>query len=177
MNHQPFREWLLSDEQLTTEQTQALQAHLSSCESCSQMESTWKEVELAIRKNPQVEPASGFTLRWQEYLVEYQSHQQSRKGWLTIGATAIIATCLLALLITQLWSLSQAPGPYMVVWLNRLVSVISVYYLLQNVVGSNSWSIPIYTFIGLFFLVGIISFMSVLWLSAYRKFSLARRVV
>ena len=38
MNHQPFRDWLLSDEQLSTEQTQALQDHLSSCETCSQMD-------------------------------------------------------------------------------------------------------------------------------------------
>jgi hypothetical protein len=177
MNHQPFREWLLSDEQLSTEQTQALQAHLSSCESCSQVESAWKEVELAIRKTPQVEPASGFTLRWQEQLVEYQSHHQSRSGWLTIGATALIATGLSVLMITQLWALIQAPGPYLAVWLNRLVSVISVYYILQNLVRSTTWSIPVYTFIGMFFLVGIISFMSVLWLTAYRKFSLARRVI
>jgi hypothetical protein len=176
MNHQPFRDWLLADEQLSTEQTQALQDHLSSCESCNQMVSAWKEVELAIRKNPQVEPASGFTLRWQEHLVEYQSHQLSRKGWLTISATALIAACLSVLLITQLWSLIQAPGPYLSVWLNRLVSVITIYYLVQNMIHSSSWSVPIYTFIGMFFLVGIISFMSVLWLSAVRKFSLARRV-
>jgi hypothetical protein len=176
MNHQPFRDWLLSDDQLSIEQAQALQDHLSSCEACSQMESAWKEVEGVIRKNPQIEPASGFTLRWQEHLVEYQSHQQSRRSWLTIGATAFIATGLLVLLVTQLWSLIQAPGPYLAVWLNRLVSVISIYYLLQNIVSSSSWSFMVYTFIGMFFLVGIISFMSVLWLTAYRKFSLARRV-
>jgi hypothetical protein len=176
MNHQPFREWLLSDEQLSYEQSQALKDHLSSCETCSQMESAWNEVELTIRKFPPVEPSSGFTLRWQEHLVEYQYHQQSRKGWLSISATAFIATCLLVLLITQLWSLIQAPGPFIVIWLNRLVSVISIYYLLQNIVSSNSWYIPAFTFVGMFFLIGFISFMSVVWLIAYRKFSLARRV-
>ena len=177
MNHQPFREWLLTDEKLSIDQTQALQDHLSSCESCSQMESAWKEVELAIRKAPQVEPESGFTLRWQDHLVEYQSNQQSHRGWLTITATTIIASGLLVLMVTQLWSLIQEPGAYLTVWLNRLVGVISVYYMLRNIVSAGSWSIPLYTFFGMFFLLGIISFMSVLWLTAYRKLSLARRVI
>jgi hypothetical protein len=177
MNHQPFREWLVSDEPLSTEQTQSLQAHLSSCESCSQMESALNEVELTIRKTYQIEPTSGFTLRWQEHLVKYQAQQQSRLGWWTIGATTLIATGLLALLISQLWSLIQAPGPYLAVWLDHLVSVISIYYILQNIVSSTNWSVSVYTFIGMFFLVGIISFMSVFWLAAYRKISLARREV
>jgi hypothetical protein len=176
MNHQPFRDWLLSDDHLSAVQIKELQNHLDTCESCSHIESSWKEVELALRKSSQVEPASGFTVRWQEHLAEYQLHQQSRNSWLTIMVTALIATSLLVLLITQIWSLIQAPGPYLEIWLNRLVGVISVYFLLHNMINSYFWSIPIYTFVGMFFVVGFISFMSVLWLTAYRKFSLARRV-
>jgi len=177
MNHQPFREWLLSEEHLSVEQTQALQDHLHSCESCRQIESAWKELEPVLQKSPQVEPSSGFTERWQTYLVQDQSHQQERRGWLIIGATTLIFTSLLVVSITQLWSLLQAPDLYLVAWLNRLVSVISIYYILQNIISSFSWSIPVYTFVGMFFLVGFISFMSVLWLTAYRKFSLVRRIV
>ena len=177
MNHQPFREWLLSVQQLSTEQNQALQDHLSTCESCNQIESAWKEVALAIQKSPQVEPPAGFTMRWQTHLLEHQSRQKALRGWLSIGATTLIVTSLLVLLITQLWSLLQAPGPYLAVWLNRMVSVLSVYYQFQNFIGGTSWSLPVYTFVGIFFLTGIISFMSVLWLTAYRKLSLARRVV
>jgi hypothetical protein len=177
MNHQPFREWLLSEEHLSVEQTQALQDHLASCESCSQIESDWNELEVVIQKSPQIEPAPGFTRRWQVNLVEYQSVQQKRRGWLTIGVTSLIVTSLLVLLITQLWSLLQAPGPYLAVWLNRIVGVVSIYYTIRNISSSFSWNIPVYTFIGLFFLVGMISFMSVLWLATYRKFSMARRAI
>ncbi len=177
INHQPFRELLGSEEPLSAEKSQALQDHLSTCNSCNQFETALREVEFAIRKVTQVEPASGFTARWQENLVEYQSHQQSRWGWVSIAATSLIATGLLVLLISQLWSLIEAPGPYLAVWLNRLVGLASLYYMIRNVTSSYSWSLPLYTFIGMFFLVGIISFMSVLWLTAYRKFSLARRVV
>jgi hypothetical protein len=175
MNHQPFRESLLSEEQLSVEQIQALQDHLRTCESCSQIEPAWNELKAVIQKSPQFEPAIGFTDRWQVRLIEYQARQQRRRGWLTISVTSLIVTGLLVLLITQLWSLLLAPGPYLAVWLNRLVSVVSIYYTLQNIASSYSWNIPIYTFVGMFFVVGMISFMSVLWLATYRKFSLARR--
>ena len=176
MNHLPFREWLVSEEQLSLEQTQALQEHLRACESCSQIESAWNELEVVIQKSPQFEPASGFIHRWQVHLDEYQTHQQERRGWLTISVTSLIVTGLLVLLINQLWSLVHAPGPYLAVWLNRLVDVVSIYFTLQNIASSYSWNIPIYTFIGMFFVAGMISFMSVLWLATYRKFSMARRV-
>lgn len=178
MNHQPYRDWLLSEEQISDEQSQALHDHLQTCESCSQIDSAWVELEAAIKKSvTQVEPASGFTERWQAHLAEYQSRQQKRKGWLIISLTTLIVTALLVLLITQLWSLIQAPGPYLAEWLNRVVGVVSIYYTIQNLVSPYSWQVPVFTFIAMFFLVGIISFMSVLWLATYRKFSMVRRAV
>lgn len=177
MNHQPFREWLLSEEQLSTDQTQALQDHLHSCESCSQIEAAWLEVESEFHKIPQVKPEPGFSARWQAHLAEYQHGRQQQRGWLTIGFIALVATSLLVLLVTQLWSLLQAPGPYLAVWFNRLLSLVPIYYAFQDIFRSFTGNIPIFTFVGMFFLVGIISFMSVLWLTAYRKLSMARRPI
>jgi hypothetical protein len=177
MNHQPFRDWLLSEEDLSAEQTQSLQEHLVSCESCTQIKSSAKELDILFHNTPQVGPTAGFTHRWQSRLIENRAFQQRRQGWITIGGTAFIAIVLLAVSVTQVWQLIQAPGPYMLVWLDRLISVISVYFLVQNVLGSFSWSTPFFTFIGMFFVVGMVSFMSVLWLTAYKKFSLARRVI
>jgi hypothetical protein len=176
MDHQPFRNWLLSDEQLSNEQIQSLQNHLASCESCSRIELAWKELDIQFKNTSQVAPSSGFTQRFQSRLVEYQSTQQLRRSWLAMGATALVAFILLAVLVSQAWQLIEAPGPFMMVWLERLVSIISIYYLLQNLVGSISWSTPFFTFIVMFFLVGMVSFMSVLWLLMYKKFSLAWRV-
>ena len=177
MDHQPFRNWLLSEEQITAEQNQSLQEHLASCESCSQIKSSWKELDLLFQNSVEVAPASGFTQRFQSRLVEYHAAQQLRRSWFTIGATAFFAIILLTMLVTQVWELIQAPGPYMMVLFERLVSLISIYYLLQNVAGSISWSTPFITFIVMFFLVGIVSFMSVLWLLAYKKFSLSWRAI
>ncbi|MFZ2095206.1 MAG: hypothetical protein WAV05_01085 [Anaerolineales bacterium] len=175
MNHQPFREWLLSEQQLTLEQTKLLQDHLSSCDSCSRLENSWKEIEDVIHKIPPAEPVSGFTGRWQSHLAEYQLLRQKRRGWFIISGTAVFVISLLSILISQIWSLVQTPGPYLAMWFERLVGIISMYYSLRNIVSSYSLPTPLVTFTIVIFLVGMISFMSVLWLATYRKFSLARR--
>jgi hypothetical protein len=177
MNHQPFRDWLFIEEDLSAEQSRSLQEHLSACDSCSQIKSSWKELDVLFQKATQVSPAQGFTQRWQTHLVEYRSAQQRRRGWFTIGATALTTIVLLIILATQVWQLIQAPGPYMLIWVDRLISVIAVYFVIQDVISSISWSTPLITFVGMFFVVGMVSFMSVLWLLAYKKFSLARRII
>jgi hypothetical protein len=176
MNHQPFRDWLLSDEQLSEGEKQALQDHLSTCESCSQIVSAWKEVEMEIKRVPEVAPAAGFTERWQANLATYQARKQSRGGWFTIAATSIVISTLFGIMAWQGWLLLQSPDAFLAVWLNRLVGVISLYFIVQNFVGSSIRYLPFYTILGMVLLVGLISFMSVLWLAAYRKLSLARRI-
>jgi hypothetical protein len=176
MNHQPFRDWLLSDEQLSSSEKQALQDHLGSCESCSQILSAWKEVEMEIKRVAPVAPVAGFTERWQANLETYQARRQLLGGWFTITAISVIVTALFGIMAWQVWSMLQSPDAFLVVWLNRLVSVLSLYYVAENFFGSSMRYLPLYTILGMVLLVGTISFMSVLWLAAYRKLSLARRV-
>jgi hypothetical protein len=181
MNHQPYRDWLLSDEQLTERETLALQDHLRSCESCNQISFAWKEIELEFKRTPLVDPAAGFTQRWQAHLDDYQAcrqaRRQTRSGWLTIAATSTVVITLFIVFAMQVWSLIQAPDAFLAMWLNRLVGVISLCYTVENFIGLNSRYIPLYTIVGMVFLMGTISFMSVLWLATYRKFSLARRML
>ncbi len=175
MNHQPFRDWLLSDEELSEREKQALQDHLKSCEACSKIETAWKEVELEIKRAPQVGPAAGFTERWQANLAACQRRKQARGGWFTIAATSLIVSTLFGIIAWQGWLLLQSPGAFLAEWFNRLVSFISLYYLVQNFLASSTPYLPLYALAGMILLVGMISFMSVLWLATYRKFSLARR--
>jgi len=177
MNHQPFREWLLSEEDLSAEQTQSLREHLAACEDCALIKSSGKEVDALFQSISEVSPAPGFTQRWQLHLAEYQSSHQQRRGWFSIIATAFIAALLLILLANQLWSLIRNPGPYIAAWLNQVVGLISDYYILQTFFKTNVWLNPINILVGSFLLVGMISFMSVLWMTAYQKFSLSRRIV
>ncbi len=177
MNHQPFRDWLLSEEDLSAEQTQTLREHLATCEDCALIKSSGKEVAVLFQSISKVGPAAGFTQRWQLHLAEYQSSHQRRQGWFSIIATAFIAALLLILLASQLWSLIRNPSPYIAAWLNQVVGLISNYYILQTFIKTNAGLNPVYLLVGSFLLVGMISFMSVLWMTAYQKFSLSRRIV
>jgi hypothetical protein len=175
MNHQPFRGWLLSDDELTVEQSKALQNHLETCESCQQVVTAWKELEAVIDRSAQLAPAPGFVGRWQIRLVEHQNHQQQLRGWYVIGATGLVVASLLVLVIVQLWSLIHAPDAYLAAMFERLMGVLSIFLTVRNMVSSVSIPEIGYTFAGIVLLIGMISFMSVLWLATYRKMSMARR--
>ncbi len=175
MNHQPFRGWLLSDEELSAEQSHALKDHLLTCNACSQLESSWKEVQAVIDRSPQIAPAPGFVERWKVQVAEHQRYQLRQKSWITIGATTMLVISLSVLLAIQLWSLIQAPGPYLASWFERLMGLLSIFFTLENIFEAYSIPDPFYALVILVFLFGIISFMSVLWLATYRKISMARR--
>jgi hypothetical protein len=176
MNHQPFRDWLLSEDALSAEQAQSLQNHLSECESCSQITSAWKEVEKAIHAAPQAEPKPGFVNRWQAQLAMHEAHQQKRQGWISIGFTAFTAITLLIILVIRVWQLLQDPDPLIAVWLNQLAGLISNYFIINTLLTTSPWLKPHYILISAFLVVGMISFMSVLWATAYKKISLLRRI-
>jgi hypothetical protein len=176
MNHQPFRDWLLSEDALSAEHARSLQDHLAGCESCSQIVSAWKEVETVIQMAPQVGPVAGFTGRWQAHLAEFEHHRQKRQGWVSIGITAFVAIALLTILVYQTWQVFQDPGPIIAVWLDQLVSLVSNYFILRTIFTSSTWLQPVYILFGSFLLVGMICFMSVLWMTAYKKIIILRRI-
>ena len=177
MDHQPFKDWMFAREELSPDQARTLQEHLQACESCRQSESAWSEVELSFRRVPLVMPAPGFTTRWLSLKAQHQARLQKRKGWISIGFTVLIVASLVILLGVQIWSLVQAPGPYLAEWMNHLVGLIAIYFRFQDIFSSYTPGITLYTFLGLFLLTGIVSFMSVLWLATYRKLSMARRQI
>jgi predicted anti-sigma-YlaC factor YlaD len=177
MNHQPFREWIFSEEKLSAEQTKVLEEHLNSCESCSHLDNAWSEVESVFQQSPQLSPPAGFTARWQVHLAEYQLTKQKTRVWTTMGISTIFIISLLVVMIYQLRSFIHSPDQYVAIWFNSLISLVSIYYAFVDKVHFGMTNLPVYTFIGMFFLVGMISFMSVLWLAAYRKLSMVWRAI
>ncbi len=176
MNHQPFRDWLLVDEPLTEAQSRSLQEHLAECDSCSQIAQSWQQAERAIKSAPEVAPEPGFTQRWQVHLAEYERHQQKRQGWVSIGITAILAVALIVILGIQVWPILKDPIPLVTTWLSQVIALISDFYILRTLFTTSTWLKPVNMLIGSFFLVGIVSFMSVLWFTVYQKFNLSRRI-
>jgi hypothetical protein len=175
MNHQPFRDWLVSGDELSAEQDRALKDHLLDCESCRELESSWKELEIELKRSPSLSPEPGFVMRWQANLAECHQQQQRLRGWLMLGGIACGAAVMLVLIVVQLWALIQPPDTFLAAWFTRLMGILSIFFTLQNLVASFSLPGPLYTLAGLALLFGLVSFMSVLWLATYRKFSMAQR--
>lgn len=102
MNHQPFEEWILSDEPLDPQQDAALTGHLVSCPDCPPLARAWQAVRQEIATEPPEAPAPGFSMRWQARLKERRAEQQRRTVLLTVGLNA------LALLVTgAIWLVPQ----------------------------------------------------------------------
>jgi anti-sigma factor RsiW len=109
MNHQPFEQWMLDDEDLDQEQERALQEHLRSCESCEQLAQSWQAVRHEIEADPQVAPIPGFTPRWQVRLVKKRAEQQRRLAWGIFGLCLGIALIIVGIVyIPEIARLSPA---------------------------------------------------------------------
>lgn len=79
LEHQPFESWLLSGEPLNPEQAQALKEHLDGCPACRSLTTAWSEVTRFIQAVQPVQPAPGFSARWQVRLAEQRTTQLARK--------------------------------------------------------------------------------------------------
>jgi anti-sigma factor RsiW len=175
MNHQPFKEWLLSEEPLSSEQTQALQDHLRSCESCRQLEAAWTDVDTLFQRLPETAPAPGFTNRWQERLAAQHLQKQRRQAWTALGATALVAVLLLTLLGIQVLSVLRSPSQLLLLWISQVTSLYSVLYALQGYVQVLFRVVPVVPITGAILALGIFSFLSVLWIVTYHQIVIVRR--
>jgi len=84
MNHRPFEDWLLEDQQLTPQQERDLQAHVRTCTSCTAV----AETNLALHAARLARPAAGFTDRFRVRLEQRRREQRWRQ---------VIGTLLLVL--------------------------------------------------------------------------------
>lgn len=177
MNHLPYKEWLLSEASLSDEQHKALQEHLSSCETCRQIEPAWTDVQALFKKIPSAEPVPGFSLRWHTRLEEHRLRKQRKLAWFIVSIIAGIAAVLITLIGLQFFEIINSPGNLILLWISRLTGMLSIYWVIENFFNSLSVYIPSISWLLMIFGVGIISFMSVLWLATYRKLTHVRRLV
>jgi len=177
MNHLPYKEWLLSEASLSDEQNNALQEHLCSCETCRQIEPAWADVQVLFKKIPSAEPLTGFTLRWQTQLEKHRLKKQRKLAWLILSIIAGIAAVLITLLGLHFIEAVNSPGNLILLWISRLTGMLSIYLMLENFLHSLSMYIPSISWLLMIFGIGIISFMSVLWLATYRKLTVVRRLI
>lgn len=100
MSHQPFENWILTDEPLEPDQQQALETHLEGCEDCNTISNAWMEISETIAISQTPEPAPGFTQRWHNRLALRENQRQQQKMWmLTLGLFFLAGVISLVLII------------------------------------------------------------------------------
>ena len=178
MNHQPFENWLLSEEPLTDEQSQALKMHLDTCEKCCQIESAWDGVQSLVREAPILAPAPGFTVRWQERQAAQRRKNHQRQSWILFVITGGIAAGLFVALGISILSVVKEPDQLLIFSVYRLVSFLiqveAAGGFLTQMMKSLASAIPLAVWIGL---IGLASMVSVLWFVLFKRLITERRVV
>ncbi|MBN1668223.1 MAG: hypothetical protein JW862_14115 [Anaerolineales bacterium] len=176
MNHQPFETWLLSDEPLETADALALAEHLATCQHCQQLQQAWAEVSDLFEHAPEVQPAPGFTERWQTRLqAEKQvdlAIRQRWQSWIGLILVANAAAMTLVLLGAGLLTTYDSPVQFLLAGIYRLSATVGLVSWFQSLVVPLLRTLPAIIPVG-WWLVGLVFLMvvSLVWI-----FSLSRLV-
>lgn len=175
--HLPFEEWLLSERPLSAYQEQALNEHLETCDACQDLKQSWGNVSNLFRAAPLVTPKVGFTARWAERQAAERVQKQRRQAWIIFGIVMVNALVFLGLLTSQIVAMVTSPSQWLLVKMYFVTRYLAVAGLVDAIFDAMRQSAIAFPLIGLFFLVGLASFFSVLWLVAYHQLtSQTRRV-
>jgi hypothetical protein len=177
MNHQHFKEWLISDDPLTPEQSRSLAEHIKDCESCRNLQTAWSEVFNLITATPDMEPRLGFLNRWESRLIKQRRRTQKRLTWVVFGTMTIIAFIIMMLLGYQIFEIIRSPQQIVLVFLSRVAIFISYLNITKDYVSLFSIylpDIPVPVFV---LTSGITTLLCVLWLAVIKQISTARRIV
>jgi anti-sigma factor RsiW len=120
MSHQPFEEWILSDEALTLEQHQALKAHLGECTACAGLATSLAAVERTLGEAEVVAAQAGFGLRFAQRLERRRVRDARRQAWGTFAAAMVAAAVLVAPMAWWLGTAWTSPGDMLVQTLIRI---------------------------------------------------------
>ncbi|MFN2304826.1 MAG: hypothetical protein ACK2TV_13935 [Anaerolineales bacterium] len=171
MSHQPFENWLFSEEPLDSEQQQLLDIHMSECDRCRALSTALGQVELALASQITPEPGSDFVQRWQHRLKLSRQSRLSKKIWLlALGLFGMAGLIFLSLLLINLntinWNyelgqfianFSHFTGRINQFW-NAFASMTDVFPIL----------IPIFLIVGIGSLAAV-STLIIIWISSLSR--------
>ncbi len=146
MKHQPFENWLLFDDPLAPDQAQALEEHLQVCEQCQGLQQSWHGVASLFQESPDLDPSPGFSDRWQARLKqEDQGLQEARHrwhSWITLILFANGVSILSVLLGMTFFNTFDSLTEFLLVWVYRLTSLLTVINIFQNLLAIMVRTIP-----------------------------------
>jgi hypothetical protein len=177
LNHQPFRDWLFSEESLDPKDALLLQEHLRTCEDCQRQRQAGNEALYFIQSAQEVSPAPGFLNRWQERLAAKRLRRQHKLAWVFFGVAAGLALTSLAVLGWQVLETFRAPQNLLLFFLLKVAGWVTLLDSVGDYLSVFRLLLPDLPAVGLVFFVGFISMISVLWLATYKRLSAVRRII
>jgi hypothetical protein len=168
MNHLPFEDWLLENQQLDPKQSKLLQEHLNNCSYCSAL----VNVDQALIKPIMASPAQGFTERFRIKLEKEKNLQRQRLLW-GIGLFGLLALILSGFIGYQLltnWVISPTSAFIEVVtWLAGFSTYLETFGSVGIVLVKIAFGIiPLPLWLG-FFMAGFL--LVLVWVATLRKLS------
>lgn len=177
MNHQLFKELLLTEEPLTSEQTLELEEHIKECNNCQQLQAAWLEVHHLINITPEVDPLPGFTSRWEERIIQQRKQAQKRLTWIVFGSIASSALFVTILMGLQVFELIRSPQQITLVFLSRFAALVSYLTVTKDYLNLFSMFLPEVSLPVIVITIGIMTLFCVLWLATMKQISSVWRIV
>jgi hypothetical protein len=178
LNHQPFEEWLLSEDTLAPQELRLLQEHLNACEDCRRLAGALGEVDRELRTAPAIPPAPGFVSRWQTRLAADRIEQQRRQTLWSMVFSIGGAMALMTIMGILLYPILRAPLPFLLAMIYQLTStfvfagaiggaLMTVMRTIVKIIPPTQWAA----------ILVALSSLSALWVVAMHRLSSKRRVI
>jgi predicted anti-sigma-YlaC factor YlaD len=183
MTHQPYLDWLLADsrrpeETLAADQKAALQGHLDDCPECRRLAAAWQAVDGELRAALVLEPAPGFTARWQTRLDVDRQSQRRRQSMTMFAVSLGLALVLFVVLLVLAWPVIQSPRLLLWTYIFQVIRWASLFAAVQQFTASLlRGAVAALSPLGTIFAVGGLSLMAVLWVVSYRVLTNPERIL
>ncbi len=177
MNHKPFEDMIFTPDGLKDSDRVILQNHIAVCDDCRLLSQSWEHVSIDLNASPMVEPAPGFTKRWQLRLEADLARQQRRQTLLILAFCILGAGLLLGALALLALPLAGSPLELILLWISRAWVLISTASIFQDMVTTLLKALAaMISPLWLVLLLGIGSLIAVLWAASVRVLLNPRRV-
>lgn len=169
MNHLDYENMIFNREALKPAQLTDLQAHLLVCSACRELTSAWAMVESEMNSAPVIEPAAGFSVRWEIRLEQERQRDHRKQTFAVLGFGLACAFIFLALLAVSLWPVIESPKVYLYASLYQLINIYAfagaLRSILSGLIGSAGGIFPWLAWI---LVIGVACLLAVVWWTSLR---------
>ena len=120
MNHQPFETWNLDRAVLSPDQQAEMARHLETCPECKRTAATWDCIQIEMKTAQRVKAPAGFSIRFQNSLVERRRLAHRKQTQKMLGALGI--SLLVILILLAAYTLTRTSPAN---WIGSVIRVIA----------------------------------------------------